>query len=87
MKSNMPASSIGAVTAQPWQEGADAPVLPQAYQDLLDVAAGAGRTWRTRTAGAAPGRPAAAPASGQVEARGPGADRLGARHLLPRRNV
>jgi hypothetical protein len=46
MKSNMPASSIGAVTAQPWQEGADAPVLPQAYQDLLDVTAGAGRTLR-----------------------------------------
>ncbi|HEY7279703.1 MAG TPA: hypothetical protein VH594_27300 [Trebonia sp.] len=46
MKSDMPVSRIGAVTAQPWQEGADAPVLPQAYQDLLAVAADAGRTLR-----------------------------------------
>ena len=46
MKSDMPASLIGAVTAQLWQEGAGASVLPQAYQDLLDVAADAGRTLR-----------------------------------------
>ena len=41
-----PASPIGAVTVPPWQEGADASVLPQAYQDLLEVAADAGRPLR-----------------------------------------
>jgi hypothetical protein len=34
---------IGAVAVPPWPEGADASVLPQAYQDLLEVAEGAGR--------------------------------------------
>ena len=32
----------GAVTVPPWQEGADASVLPQSYQDLLEVVADAG---------------------------------------------
>lgn len=41
-----PASPIGAVTVPPWQEGADASVLPQSYQDLLEVAADAGRPLR-----------------------------------------
>jgi hypothetical protein len=41
-----PASPIGAVTVPPWQEGADALVLPQSYQDLLEVAADAGRPLR-----------------------------------------
>jgi hypothetical protein len=31
------------VAVPPWPEGADASVLPQAYQDLLEVAEGAGR--------------------------------------------
>jgi hypothetical protein len=41
-----PASPIGAVTVPPWQEGLEASVLPRAYQDLLDVAADAGRPLR-----------------------------------------
>jgi hypothetical protein len=41
-----PASPIGAVTVPPCQEGSDAPVLPRAYQDLLEVAADAGRPLR-----------------------------------------
>jgi hypothetical protein len=41
-----PASPIGAVTVPPWQEGAEASVLPRAYQDLLEVAADAGRPLR-----------------------------------------
>src|ERR1039457_1382148 len=32
------APGIGAVTVPPWQEGAEAPVLPRSYQDLLEVA-------------------------------------------------
>jgi hypothetical protein len=38
-----PASPIGAVTVPPWHEGAEALVLPRSYQDLLEVAADAGR--------------------------------------------
>jgi hypothetical protein len=53
-----PASPIGAVTVLPWQEGADASVLPQAYQDLLEVAAGAGRPLRAGEFAAAAGLPA-----------------------------
>jgi hypothetical protein len=41
-----PGSPIGLVTVPPWQEGAEASVLPQAYQDLLEVAADAGRPLR-----------------------------------------
>ena len=41
-----PASPIGAVTVPPWQEGAEASVLPRSYQDLLEVAADAGRPLR-----------------------------------------
>jgi hypothetical protein len=41
-----PASRIGAVTVPPWQEGAEASLLPRAYQDLLEVAEDAGRPLR-----------------------------------------
>jgi hypothetical protein len=40
------AAPIGAVTVPPWQEGAEASVLPQSYQDLLEVAEDAGRPLR-----------------------------------------
>jgi hypothetical protein len=50
-----PASPIGAVTVPPWREGSEAPVLPQAYQDLLDVAADAGRPLRAGEFAAAAG--------------------------------
>jgi hypothetical protein len=53
-----PASPIGAVTVPPWQEGLEASVLPQAYQDLLDVAADAGRALRAGEFAAATGLPA-----------------------------
>lgn len=48
---------IGAVAVPPWQEGADAPVLPRAYQDLLEAAADAGRPLRAREFAAATGLP------------------------------
>lgn len=41
-----PVSRIGAVTVPPWQEGADASVLPRLHRDLLEVAADAGRPLR-----------------------------------------
>jgi hypothetical protein len=44
-----PASPIGAVTVPPSQEGAEASVLPRAYQDLLEVAEAAGRPGKTLT--------------------------------------
>jgi hypothetical protein len=50
-----PASPIGAVTVPPWQEGSQASVLPQAYQDLLEVAADAGRPLRAAEFAAAAG--------------------------------
>jgi len=50
-----PASPVGAVTVPPWQEGAEAPVLPRAYQDLLEVAADAGRPLRAGEFAAAAG--------------------------------
>ena len=50
-----PASPIGAVTVPPWQEGAEASVLPRAYQDLLEVAADAGRPLRAAEFAAATG--------------------------------
>ena len=50
-----PASPIGAVTVPPWQEGLGAPVLPRAYQDLLEVAADAGRPLRAGEFAAAAG--------------------------------
>jgi hypothetical protein len=52
-----PASPIGAVTVPPWQEGADSSALPRAYQDLLEVAADAGRPLRAREFAAAAGLP------------------------------
>ena len=50
-----PASPIGAVTVPPWQDGAEASVLPRAYQDLLEVAADAGRPLRAGEFAAAAG--------------------------------
>jgi hypothetical protein len=50
-----PASPIGAVTVPPWQEGTEASVLPRAYQDLLEVAADAGRPLRAGEFAAAAG--------------------------------
>jgi hypothetical protein len=50
-----PASPAGALTVPPWQEGPDAPVLPRAYQDLLEVAADAGRPLRAGEFAAAAG--------------------------------
>ena len=50
-----PASPIGAVTVPPWQEGSEASVLPQSYQDLLEVAADAGRPLRAGEFAAAAG--------------------------------
>lgn len=50
-----PASPIGAVTVLPWQEGAEASVLPRAYQDLLEVAPDAGRPLRAGEFAAAAG--------------------------------
>ena len=50
-----PASPAGAVTVPPWQEGSDASVLPRAYQDLLEVAADAGRPLRAGGFAAAAG--------------------------------
>ena len=51
-----PASPIGAVTVPPWREGAEASVLPQAYQDLVEVAADAGRPLRAAEFAAATGQ-------------------------------
>ncbi|MGO9219176.1 MAG: hypothetical protein ACLP5E_15650 [Streptosporangiaceae bacterium] len=53
-----PAPPVGAVAVPPWQEGAEASVLPQSYQDLLEVAAGAGRPLRAGEFAAAAGLPA-----------------------------
>jgi hypothetical protein len=52
-----PGSPIGAVTVPPWQEDAEASVLPQAYRDLLEVAADAGRPLRAGEFAAAAGLP------------------------------
>ena len=49
------APRIGAVTVPPWQEGSDASVLPRAHQDLLEVAADAGRPLRAAEFAAAAG--------------------------------
>ena len=43
------------MTVQPWQEGTGASVLPQAYQDLVEVAADAGRPLRAAEFAAATG--------------------------------
>jgi hypothetical protein len=51
-----PASPIGAVTVPPWQEGTEASVLPQSYQDLVEVAADAGRPLRAGEFAAATGQ-------------------------------
>ena len=44
------------MTVPPWQEGADASALPRAYQDLLEVAADAGRPLRAGEFAAATGQ-------------------------------
>jgi hypothetical protein len=49
------APRIGAVTVPPWQEGTGATVLPRPYQDLLEVAADAGRPLRAAEFAAATG--------------------------------
>jgi hypothetical protein len=51
-----PGSPTGAVAVPPWQEGADASVLPRAYQDLLEVAEDAGRPLRAAEFAAATGQ-------------------------------
>ncbi len=51
-----PALPVGAVTVPPWQEGAEASVLPRAYQDLLEVAGDAGRPLRAAEFAAATGQ-------------------------------
>ena len=51
-----PASPIGAVTVPPWQEGAEASVLPQSYRDLLEVAGDAERPLRAAEFAAATGQ-------------------------------
>ena len=50
-----PASPIGAVAVPPWREGSPASALPRSYQDLLEVAAGAGRPLRAGEFAAAAG--------------------------------
>jgi hypothetical protein len=50
------ASPIGVVAVPPWREGAEASVLPQAYQDLVEVAADAGRPLRAGEFAAATGQ-------------------------------
>ena len=49
------ASPIGAVTVPPWQEGLEASALPGPYQDLMEVAADAGRPLRAGEFAAAAG--------------------------------
>jgi hypothetical protein len=49
------APRIGAVTVPPWGEGAEASVLPRAYQDLVEVAEDAGRPLRAAEFAAATG--------------------------------
>ncbi len=50
-----PASPMGAVTVPPWQDGSGPSVLPQSYQDVLEVAADAGRPLRAGEFAAAAG--------------------------------
>ena len=49
------APRIGAVTVPPWQEATEPSVLPRSYQDLLEVAADAGRPLRAGEFAAATG--------------------------------
>jgi hypothetical protein len=50
-----PGSPIGLVTVPPREDGADAPVLPRSYQDLLEVVADAGRPLKAAQIAAAAG--------------------------------
>ena len=54
-RASRPVSPIGAVTVLPWREGTEASVLPRTYQDLLEVAADAGRPLRAGEFAAASG--------------------------------
>jgi hypothetical protein len=54
-KARPPISRIGAVMVPPWQEGSEASVLPRVHQDLLEVAADAGRPLRAAQFAAAAG--------------------------------
>ncbi len=54
-KEPRPDPPIGLVTVPPREEGADAPVLPQSYQDLLEVVADAGRPLKAAQIAAAAG--------------------------------
>jgi hypothetical protein len=54
-KEPRPDSPIGLVTVPPREEGADASVLPQSYQDLLEVVADAGRPLKAAQIAAAAG--------------------------------
>jgi hypothetical protein len=54
-RASRPVSPIGAVTVLPWREGTEASVLPRTYQDLLEVAADAGRPLRAAEFAAAAG--------------------------------
>jgi hypothetical protein len=53
-----PSSPIGAVTVPPWREGTEVSVLPQSYQDLVEVAGDAGRPLRAAEFAAATGQSA-----------------------------
>ncbi|MGH3253207.1 MAG: hypothetical protein ACRDOI_44290, partial [Trebonia sp.] len=48
---------VGAMIVPPWREGAEASVLPRAYQDLLEVAADAERPLRAGEFAVAAGLP------------------------------
>jgi len=65
------------VTVPPWQEGAEAPVLPRAYQDLLEVAADAGRPLRAGEFAAGTGL-----STGKAKVEGLRSKLLAARGLL-----
>ena len=54
-KEPRPVSPIGAVAVPPWHEGADASWPPRSYQDLLEVAADAGRPLKAAQSAAATG--------------------------------
>ncbi len=74
-----PGSPIGLVTVPPWHEGSEASVLPRSYQDLVEVAADAGRPLRAAEFAAAAGL---ATDKAKVEGLRPKLKRLAARGWL-----
>jgi hypothetical protein len=56
-KGLQPASRVGTMIVPPWRDGLEASVLPRAYQDLLEVAADAGRPLRAGEFAVAAGLP------------------------------